>query len=686
MIVDPDAADGDILWMLEPEGQATTNVARFAKFVHSRGVHVGDEYDALWQWSVDEPEQFWSNWVEFVGVRLGGEPGPVRTGDPMPDTRWFPGRTVNYARHLLEGHDGLALIAIAEHGARTEVTFEELREQVAAFAAHLRSIGVGVGDRVVAILPNVAEAVVALLATASIGAVWSVCAPEFGPGAIVSRFRQLDPKVVIAAPGYRLAGRDRDRRDELAEVLQSLPTVQAVVWVTAHTDAAPIPLAVPSVDWATVTATPAELDIADVEFSHPLWVLFSSGTTGIPKGIVHGHGGALLEELKLCSIHDDIRPGDRVLTVASTSWVVWNGLVAALGLGATAVLVDGNPAFPSLDRVWQIASDERVAVLGVGAGFIHGCSKAGLEPGRDHDLSGLRVITVTGSPLSSDGFRWVYRCVGDVWLTSQSGGTDIASIFVGGVPTLPVRAGCIQAPALGVRVESWDEQGSPTLGRGELIVADPMPSMPLRFWGDDDRSRYRASYFETFPGVWRHGDFIEFLPEGILIHGRSDSTLNRNGIRLGSADLYAAVEALPEVGEAMVVGAELGTEYYMPLFVKLAEGVDEEHAKAAIEQSIRANLSARYLPDEIVVMRGIPHTKTGKKLEVPVKRLVQGVPLDEVADLGAVDDPALLEEYASFAAIRVGHLVGKPVLADEHAIVNVSYHTNEALESSRGDS
>lgn len=686
MIVDPEAADGDVLWRLEPDGQATTNIARLAKFVHSRGVHVGDDYDALWQWSVDESEQFWSSWVDFVGVRLGGEPGPVRTDDSMPDTRWFPGRTVNYARHLLEGHAGLALIAIAEDGARTAITFDELRAQVAAFAAHLRSVGVAAGDRVVAILPNVAEAVVALLATASLGAVWSICSPEFGPGAIVSRFRQLDPKVVIAAPGYRLAGKDRDRRKDLAEVFHSLPSVQAVVWVTAHTDAAPIPLAVPSVEWATATATPAALNIADVEFSHPLWVLFSSGTTGIPKGIVHGHGGALLEELKLCSIHDDIRPGDRVLTVASTSWVVWNGLVAALGLGATAVLVDGNPAFPSLDRVWQIAADEQVAVLGVGAGFIHGCAKVGLEPGRDHDLSALRVVTVTGSPLSGDGFRWVYRSVGDVWLTSQSGGTDIASIFVGGVPTLPVRAACIQAPALGVRVESWDEQGNPTLGRGELIVADPMPSMPLRFWGDDDGSRYRASYFETFPGVWRHGDFIEFLPEGILIHGRSDSTLNRNGIRLGSADLYAAVEALPEIVEAMVVGAELGTDYYMPLFVRLAEDVDEEHAKAAVEQSIRTNLSARYLPDEIVVMRGIPHTKTGKKLEVPVKRLVQGAPLDEVADPGAVDDPALLEEYARFAAARVGRLPSEPPPVTEHAIVNVSYHTEEPLESSRGDS
>lgn len=653
MILDSDAADGEVLWTLDPVAAAETNVARFVEFLRARGIGVNDGYDALWQWSVDEPDEFWSRWAEFSGVLLGGPPGQVRTADPMPDTRWFPGRTVNYARHLLAGREGTALVAVAEDGSREEIDFAQLRERVAALAAHLRALGVGRGDRVVAVLPNVAEAVIGLLATASIGGIWSVCAPEFGSGAIVARFRQLDPVVAIAAPGYRLGGKDRDRRAELAEVLSQLPSVRHVVWVTAHTNTVPAPLEVSSLDWSEIDYAGTDPEYADVEFGHPLWVLFSSGTTGVPKGIVHGHGGALLEELKLCSIHDDIRPGDRVLTVASTSWVVWNGLVAALGVGATAVLVDGNPTFPSLDRVWQIAAEERVAVLGVGAGFIHGCAKVGLEPGRDHDLSALRVVAVTGSPLSGDGFRWMYRAVGDVWLTSQSGGTDIASIFVGGVPTLPVRAGYIQAPALGVRVESWDESGDPTTGRGELVVTAAIPSMPLHFWGDDDGSRYRASYFEMFPGVWRHGDFIEFGRRGVLIHGRSDSTLNRNGIRLGSADIYAAVEVLPEIAEAMVVGVELGTEYYMPLFVALSAGADTDAATVAIERSIRGSLSARYLPDEIVVMRAIPHTRTGKKLEVPVKRLLQGSALTDVVDIGAVDDPVLLQEYARFAQQKI---------------------------------
>ncbi|MDQ7877113.1 acetoacetate--CoA ligase [Microbacterium sp. QXD-8] len=650
MIVDAEAGIGEVAWRLDPSLESQTNVARFADFLRSRGVELGEDYEDLWQWSVDEPEHFWSAWADFAGVAMKGASGVVCSADPMPRTRWFPGRRLNYARELLAGHEGTAIVAISESGERTEITFARLRADVAAFAANLRESGVGPGDRVVGILPNIPEAVIGLLATASIGAVWSVCAPEFGPGAIVSRFAQLEPTMLIAAPGYELGGTDRHRGAELAEVLRGLPTLRRIVWVTGHTRARPVDTAVASCDWAEAVAAPAEADFADVEFDHPLWVLFSSGTTGVPKGIVHGHGGVLLEQLKLCSIHDDIRPGDRVLTIASTSWVVWNGLVAALGLGAAIVLLDGNPTHPALDRLWQVAGAERVNVLGVGAGFVHACAKAGLEPARDHDFSALRVVTVTGSPLSPDGFRWVYRSVGDVWLTSQSGGTDIASIFVGGVPTLPVRIGYIQAPALGVRVESWNENGEPTLGRGELVVSAPLPSMPLQFWGDPGFERYRDSYFTMFPGVWRHGDFIEFSSDGIVIHGRSDSTLNRNGIRLGSADIYAAVEGVPEVTEAMIVGVEIGADYYMPLFVALTPGTDADDARAAIRTAIRTHLSPRYLPDDIIVMPAIPHTKTGKKLEVPVKRLLQGKKVDEVVDPGAVDDAALLERYAAFAA------------------------------------
>lgn len=656
MIVDPAAAHGEVIWRPDPEQLADTQTERFAAFVRARGVRLGKGYQALWAWSVDDQDAFWSSFVEFAGVRLGGEPGPVDDGEPMPATRWFPGRTLNFARHMLEGRDGTAILAVSEDGTTDEISFDVLRAQVGALAGHLRALGVGAGDRVVAILPNVPEAVVGLLAAASLGAVWSVCSPEFGPGAIVSRFAQLEPKALLAAPGYRLAGKDRDRRAEVTEILRQLPTVEEVVWVTAHAASVPAPAtAIPAVAWEDVLTEPAAPRFVDVEFSHPLWVLFSSGTTGVPKGIVHGHGGALLEELKLLLLGGDLRPGDRYFSVASTSWVVWNSLVSSMGVGAIPVLVDGNPTFPSLDRVWEITAQTGAAVLGLGAGFVHSCAKSDLVPQRDHDLHALREVQVTGSPLSADGFRWVYRHVGDVWLVSMSGGTDIAGCFVGGAPTDPVRVGYIQAPALGARVESWDEAGRPTTGKGELVVTAPMPSMPLYLWGDADGSRYRASYFDTFPGVWRHGDFIEISDDGIVILGRSDSTLNRNGIRLGSADIYAVVEALPEVREAMVVGAEIGAEgYYLPLFVAVHDGVGEEDAEAAIERAIRANLSARYLPDEIVMMRAIPHTKTGKKLEVPVKRLIQGATLEDVVDLGAVDDAALLEEYAIFAASRVG--------------------------------
>ena len=649
MIVNADAAEGDIIWQPDSD-RSPARIEQFAAFARARGAELSEGYAALWRWSVDRPDEFWPTFVEFMGVRLGGDPGPVHDDAPMPDTRWFPGRTLNYARHLLEDREGTAILAVAEDGAIEEISFDVLREQVAALAAHLRECGVQPGDRVAAVLPNIPAAVVGLLATASVGAVWSVCSPEFGPGAITSRFGQLEPKVLIAAPGCRLGGRDRDRTAEIAQVLGQLPSVEEVVWVTAHSPSvAPPDIAAPSVRWEDILAAAdaMEPEYVDVDFSHPLWVLFSSGTTGVPKGIVHGHGGALLEILKMLAFGGDMGQGDRYLSVASTSWVVWNSLASAIGVGAVSVLLDGNPTHPSADHVWEVAAATKATVLSVGGGFLHACAKSDLMPSSDHDLSALREIQVTGSPLSAAGFRWVYRAVGDVWLASMSGGTDIAGCFVGGVPTEPVRVGYIQAPALGVRVESWDDAGHPTGDQGELVVTAPMPSMPLFFWRDADGSRYRSSYFETFPGVWRHGDFMQISDRGIQILGRSDSTLNRNGIRLGSADIYAVVEALPQIEEALVVGAELGAEdYYMPLFVKLAAGVGEQEAKDAVTAAIREHLSVRYLPDDLIPMRAIPHTRTGKKLEVPVKRLIQGAAVTEVVDPGAVDDAALLGEYA----------------------------------------
>lgn len=638
----------DILWR---PGRAHTEGSELARYVSRLKDYQGSgDYLDLWRWTTADPARFWQSVVEFEGMRLGGTPtGPVAPSH-MPGGAWFPGRTVNYAEHLLREGPGIAIVAVDDDGQAHTVSRSDLRRQVAALSSSLRSMGVRRGDRVAAVLPNRTEAVVGLLACASVGAVWSVCSPEFGADAVLSRFVQLAPKALILTDGYHYGGRAHDRRDDMADIVSGLPSVEHVLWVD-HLYSGDRP----AIDrrvwaWSEVTAEGGEPEFDELPFDHPLWVLFSSGTTGVPKGIVHGHGGVLLEHVKVLRLHSDLRAGDRYLWVASTSWVVWNMLVSGLAVGATIVLLDGNPVRPDLGRVWQVAAQHDVDLLGVSAGYVHACLKAGLTPARGR----LRTVQVTGSPLSTAGFRWVYDRLGDVWLAAMSGGTDVCSIFVGGVPTLPVRSGRIQAPALGVAVAAWDPARTPVTGRqGELVVSQPMPSMPLGFWNDTDGRRYREAYFSTFPGVWRHGDFIEFDDDGSsVIHGRSDSTLNRQGVRMGSADIYRVVEALPEVREALVVGAELGDDYYMPLFVALQDDADPEAVGALIRQVIGERLSPRHLPDEIIPVRAIPHTRTGKKLEVPVKRLLQGAALAEVVDLGAVDDAGLMHEHAEFARRR----------------------------------
>lgn len=652
MILNAAAHAGEIAWT--PTEGVAENLQRFGEMLAAAGLIDATDYDTVWAWSVRNTARFWEEFAAFAGVRMGGTRGDTISGDQMPDIVWFSGRTVNFAEHLLRDRQGVAVITIDEDGHRTEHRWEQVREHVASLAGTLRTWGIVPGDRIAAVLPNVYEAFVGFLATAAIGAVWSICAPEFGKGAVVSRFAQLEPRVLLASNGYRHGGKDRDRSEEIASIIESLPTLERVVWVTGIAGPNP-PIAPASTAWSEVISTtpPIAPRFEQVEFSHPLWVLFSSGTTGVPKGIVHGHGGILLEMLKMLLLQSELRPGDRYLNIASTSWVLWNTLVSAVAVGAVPVLVDGSPTFPALDRMWQIAREESVAVIGVSAGFIHACRKADLD--LRGSLPTLRTIQVTGSPLSEDGFRWILDRVGDVWVSSMSGGTDIGSVFVAGSPSLPVRIGRIPARALGVDAQAWSADGRSLTGEpGELVIISPMPSMPLYFWGDEDGSRYRDAYFGPFPGVWCHGDLIEFDGDGSsVILGRSDATLNRHGLRLGPADIYRVVEDLPQVVEALVVGAELGDEdYFMPLFVHLAPGVSEGSAAGAIQTAIRAELSARYLPDAIVVMAAIPHTRTGKKLEVPVKRLLQGSALEAVVSPGAVDDYALLEQYAHYAERR----------------------------------
>jgi len=686
-----DEPAGRPLWSPDAGMLTDSGVARYLRWLgEHRGVHL-DGYQALWQWSVEDVARFWSSVWDFEAVRVSTPPTAVLAGTAMPGACWFPGARLNYAEHLLQGIGGiartdregapagtarqhLALIQVPEDGPVVTVTAEELRRLAGSLAARLRALGVSAGDRVVAYLPNTTHAVVGLIACAAIGAVWSICSPDLGSRSVVGRLAQLEPTVLIAANGYRYGGRDHHRDRDVAEIVAGLPSLSHLIWVelvagqTPRADRdegvgdrddrdAPQPPDAPAVSlpwqtWDAATAGAEPLEFQQVPFDHPLWVLFSSGTTGTPKGIVHGHGGILLEHLKVLRLHNDVRPGDRFMMVANTSWMVWNVLVSGLLVGGTPVLLDGSATHPEPDRVWRVAAQQQVAVLGLGAGYLQLCRATGLRPGSRQDLRALRALISTGSPLPESGFHWVHDEVGPhVWLSSTSGGTDVCSSFVGGTPIEAVRAGRIQGPCLGVDVHAWDGQGRDVVGKpGELVVTQPMPSMPLRFWNDPGGRRYRDSYFATYPGVWRQGDVIEFDPDGnCVIHGRSDSTLNRKGIRISPAEIYSVVEALPEVREALVVGAELGEEYYLPLFVVLTAGTDAERARARIVAAIRHELSPRHLPDEIIAVPGVPHTKTGKKLEVPVKRLLQGAAASEVADRGSIDAPALLDFYAQFA-------------------------------------
>ena len=645
----------DVVWEPPAGLKEQCTLTAYANWLaEHRGLRFGD-YQELWRWSITELDAFWRSVWDFFGVADRPAPDRLLFEERMPGARWGEGETLNYAEQLLRRNDAAvpALIYVPEQGPGELVFHERLASEAAALAARLRALGVERGDTVVGYLGNTPEAIVGLLACASIGAIWNVCAPEFGTGGVLSRFGQLAPKVMIATVGYEFSGKYYDRCDAVEEIARSLPPLRRVILVDRLGRGRSLDLSQDAEPWVEALATFAAPQFEQVPFEHPLWVLFSSGTTGTPKGITQSHGGVLLEHLKVLGIMGDLRPGDRYMLLGSTSWMVWNVLVSALLVGATVVLVDGNPTYPDLGRVWDVADRVGATAVGFGAGYLHACQKAHLRPRRPR---ALRSVLSTGSPLSPAAYRWVADSFGsDVWLISQSGGTDVCSAFVGGCPWLPVRLGRIQAPLLGVAVGAWDAEGGEVIGeRGELVITRPMPSMPLYLWGDADGTRYRDSYFSTYPGVWRHGDFVEFDADGSsVILGRSDSTLNRNGVRMGSADIYQTVEGLPEVREALVVGVELSLEgYYMPLFVELADGVDLERARGTIVDAIRYGLSPRHVPDDVIAVPGIPHTKTGKKLEVPIKRLLQGATIRDVVDPDAVDRADLLEFYSRFAADR----------------------------------
>ncbi|MET7314309.1 acetoacetate--CoA ligase [Streptomyces thermoviolaceus] len=646
------------LWQPDPQRIAQARITTFQAWAaEHHGAPAEGGYPALHRWSVDELETFWRAVTEWFDVRFSTPFTRVLGDRAMPGAQWFPGATLNYAEHALRAAatraDEPALLHVDETHEPRPVTWAELRRQVGSLAAELRALGVRPGDRVSGYLPNIPQAAVALLATAAVGAVWTSCAPDFGARSVLDRFQQVEPVVLFTVDGYRYGGKEHDRRAVVAELRRELPSLRAVVHIPLLGTEPPEG----ALEWSALTGADTEPVFEQVPFDHPLWVLYSSGTTGLPKAIVQSQGGILVEHLKQLGLHSDLGPGDRFFWYTSTGWMMWNFLVSGLLVGATVVLYDGSPGHPEPGAQWRVAERTGATFFGTSAAYVMACRKNDVHPARDYDLSRIRCVATTGSPLPPDGFRWLHDEVrADLWIASVSGGTDVCSCFAGAVPTLPVYTGELQAACLGTDLQSWDPAGKPLTDEvGELVVTNPMPSMPIRFWNDPDGSRYHDSYFAMYPGVWRHGDWITLTSRGsVIIHGRSDSTLNRQGVRMGSADIYEAVERLPEIKESLVIGLEQPDGgYWMPLFVHLTPGaVLDEDLVTRIKRTIREQLSPRHVPDEIIEVPGVPHTLTGKRIEVPVKRLLQGTPLDKAVNPGSVDDLDLLRFYEDLARTR----------------------------------
>ncbi|HEX4838005.1 MAG TPA: acetoacetate--CoA ligase [Solirubrobacteraceae bacterium] len=682
------------LWMPSVEQVASARMTAFMEWAGRRHGRGFADYAELWEWSVSELEEFWADIWEHCGVRASAPYEQVLASRRMPGARWFEGARLNYAENMLlrdrEANEPAVLHA-SELRPLEELTWGELSEQVAAVAEGLRSLGVRRGDCVAAYMPNIPETLVAFLACASIGAIWSCAAPEFGARSVVDRFAQIEPRVLFAVDGYRHGGSDFDRSAALATISAGLPSVQHTVLLPYLDSAADAGWLPGGLTWRELTerGEGSEPRFEQVPFDHPLWVLYSSGTTGLPKAIVHGHGGILVEQLKKSLLHLDLRKGDRMFWFTTTGWMMWNFLIGCMFSEAAIVLYDGSPGHPDMGALWKLAERSRLTCMGVSAGFLASCEKAGIEPARDFDLSALRSIGSTGSPLPPEGFHWVYKHAGrDLWLFSTSGGTDVCTAFLGGCPLLPVYEGELQCRALGCAVESWDEQGRSLQDElGELVLTEPLPSMPLFLWGDeeqgtgtrserlghkgsgpdgsgrDDRvgERYRESYFDMYPGIWRHGDWVRITPHGgAVIYGRSDSTINRQGVRMGTSEIYRATAAIDEVVDALVVdipttpfggGArDAGGELWMILFVVLREGVSlDGELEGRIKRRIREDCSPRHVPNEILQIAEVPRTLSGKALEVPVKRILMGTAAREAASIESLANPHALDYFVELA-------------------------------------
>jgi acetoacetyl-CoA synthetase len=645
---------GDVLWTPPADLGEHTEVGRFMRWVAGHRGKTFTDYDELWRWSVDDLEGFWGSLAEFFQIRFHAPYDRVLAERRMPGAQWFTGARLNYAEHLVGGEadgDAIAVVARSQTRAPSELTFGELREQAGRVRAGLLALGIGPGDRVVAYMPNIPETLIAFIATASIGAIWAACAPEFGARSVTDRFTQIEPKVLLAVGGYGYRDRYVDRRAEVQAIRARLPTVEHVVSVPYGEAVVP-----DATGWAELMSEPASLEFDAVEFDHPLYVLFSSGTTGLPKAIVHGHGGQLLEHHKNQGLGWDLKPGGRLMWFSTTAWMMWNALVSALLLRSSIVMLDGDPAWPDLLEQWRIADEVRPTVMGISPPYLMACRKAGLAPGNDLDLSSIRSLCTAGSPLPAEGYVYGFEQISDrAVLINGSGGTDVCTGIVSGSVAQPVYEGEISGPCLGVDAHAFDVEGNEIVGElGELVITSPMPSMPVALWGDEDGERYRSAYFDMYPGVWRQGDWIVFTERGsCILTGRSDATLNRGGVRLGTGEFYALVEELPDVLDALVVHLEDsgGGAGELLLFVVPASGVElDDELRARIAGQLRAELSPRHVPDQILAVPAIPRTLTGKKLEAPVKRILRGEPADRVASRGALADPAALDAFVALAA------------------------------------
>ncbi|WP_409183811.1 acetoacetate--CoA ligase [Amycolatopsis sp. VS8301801F10] len=654
------AAVPEVLWRPDPNRVADSKIEAFRRWLREqRGVDLAD-YADLWQYSVEHVPEFWTAVAEFFGVRWHEKPREVLSG-AMPDAKWFDGGTLNYAEHSLrpgtggapKADDELAVIFHREDGLAEQLTYGDLRAHVAAARAALRAFGVGKGDRVVALAPNCPQTLIAFLAAASLGAIWSSCSPDFGIRAIADRFAQIEPKVLIAVNGYAYHGRKFDIRDNVQRLREQIPSLEATVLVKYLGNETLDGV----LDWNAVLAEHAggELAYEPVDFAHPLWILYSSGTTGLPKGIVQGHGGIVVEHFKALGLQSDLGPGDRFFWFTTTGWMMWNFISSALLVGATIVLYDGSPGHPDLNALWHLAEQHRVTYFGTSAPFIQSCLKAGLAPAERYDLSALRVVGSTGAPLSSEGFRWIADAIGrDVQICAVSGGTDLCAAIVTSAPDVPVWLGELSCRVLGVAAAAFDDRGEPVVEEvGELVITEPMPSMPVSFWNDPDGSRLREAYFEMFPGIWRHGDWVKITRRGsAVVYGRSDSTLNRGGVRMGTAEFYRVAEGFAEVADSLVIDTSAaGNENGQLLcFLVLTAGAKLEEVEPDLRKELRVALSPRHVPDRFIVVSEIPRTLNGKKCEVPVKRILSGVAPERAVSRDALANPAALAPFVELAA------------------------------------